>query len=179
MKYKHFILASLVLFTINKSFAQEAITPRPSPLAIVTMKYEDTYVKVTYCQPHKRDRKVFGELVPFGQVWRTGANEATEITLTGDLLIKNDTLKAGTYAIFTIPQPDKWTIIFNSQLGQWGAYNYSEKADVLRVDVPVQKLTGVVYEPFTIAFEQKNDKAEMQMMWESTKVSIPISILTE
>jgi hypothetical protein len=179
MKYNLFILATLVLFTITKSFSQEAVTPRPSPIAIVTMKYEDTYVKLTYCQPHKRDRGVFGGLVPYGQVWRTGANEATEITLTGDLQIKNDTLPAGTYAIFTIPQPDKWIIIFNKQVGQWGAYNYTDKADILRVEVPVQTLKNAVYEPFTITFEQKNDKAEMLMMWETTKVAIPIAILTD
>jgi hypothetical protein len=143
------------------------------------MKYEDTYVKLTYSQPHKKGRNVFGELVPYGQVWRTGANEATEITLTGDLKIKDETLTAGTYTIFTIPNIDRWTIIFNKQLGQWGAYNYSEKADVLRVEVPTGKIEKVVYEPFTIAIEQKNENAELQMMWDKTKVSIPVTFITD
>lgn len=157
--------------------AQEAITPRPSPTAIVTMKYDDTYVKLTYSQPHKRDREIFGGLVPYGQVWRTGANEATEITLTGDILIHGDTLKAGTYSIFTIPQKEQWTIIINGEVGQWGAYNYNQDADIMRFTVPVEHLTDVVWEPFTIAFEQKNEKADLVMMWDQTKVSVPIEFL--
>lgn len=157
--------------------AQEAVTARPSPLAVVTMKYENTYIKVTYSQPHKRGREIFGGLVPYGQVWRSGANEATEITITGNVLFGNDTLQAGTYSIFTIPEKDKWTIIVNSQLGQWGAYNYHEKSDVMRVELPVQKIKEVVYEPFTILFEQKNSIAELVMLWDDTKVALPIQFL--
>ncbi len=179
MKYRLLILTTLLLLIMGAVKAQEAVTPRPSPTAIVTMKYEDTYVKITYCQPHKKGRNIFGELVPYGQVWRTGANEATEITLTGDLKINNELLTAGTYTIFTIPNIDRWTIIFNKQLGQWGSYNYSEKADELRVEIPTQKIERVVFEPFTMAFEQKNEKAELQMMWDQTKVSIPVAFITE
>ena len=168
----------ILLFTVAiTALGQEAIKPRPSPTAIVTMKFEDTYVKVTYCQPHKRGRNIFGELVPYGKVWRTGANEATEITLTGDVLFLQDTLKAGTYSIFTIPDKNEWTVIINKQLGQWGSYNYVEKSDILRVKVPVQQLTDIVYEPFTIAFEQQNDHAELVMMWDKTKVSVPIEFI--
>ncbi|UII25460.1 DUF2911 domain-containing protein [Fulvivirga maritima] len=178
-------MKSKPLFTLILSllsyclFAQEAITPRPSPTAIITMKYEDTYVKVTYSQPHKRNRTIFGTLVPYGQVWRTGANEATEITLTGDLLInETDTLKAGTYSIFTIPSSDKWTIIINGELGQWGAYNYNPQADVLRFEVPTLNVKpGVTWEPFTMAFEQSNEKAKLAMMWDKTKVEIPITFI--
>ncbi|ELR71564.1 hypothetical protein C900_02479 [Fulvivirga imtechensis AK7] len=158
--------------------AQEAITPRPSPTAIVTMKYDDTYVKLTYSQPHKRGRDIFGTLVPYGHVWRTGANEATEITLTGNVLMNGDTLKAGTYSIFTIPQKEKWTIIINDELGQWGSYNYHQDSDVMRFDVPVEKTQSVVWEPFTMAFEQKNEEAALLIMWDQTKVSIPIQFLT-
>lgn len=173
-----FITFSTLFFLAQINLlAQEAITPRPSPTAIVTMKYDDTYVKLTYSQPHKRDRDIFGELVPYGQVWRTGANEATEITLTGDILINQDTLKAGTYSLFTIPGKDQWTIIINEELGQWGSYNYNPESDVLRFDVPVENIQNVVWEPFTIAFEQKNDKADLLMMWDKTKVTIPIEFL--
>jgi hypothetical protein len=179
MKYSLFIITGLFLFVSKNSFSQEAITPRPSPTAIVTMKYEDNYVKITYGQPHKRGREIFGGLVPYGQVWRTGANEATEITLTDDLLVKDNVLKAGTYTLFTIPSVDKWTIIFNKQLGQWGSYNYSESADALRIEVPTKKIENVVYEPFTIALEQKNEKADIFMMWDHTKVSIPIIFMAD
>ncbi|MBL3658146.1 DUF2911 domain-containing protein [Fulvivirga sediminis] len=173
-------LITFILLLISCSvFAQEAITPRPSPTAIITMKYEETYVKVTYSQPHKRNRKIFGTLVPYGQVWRTGANEATEITLTGDVLLnETDTLKAGTYSIFSIPNADKWTIIINKELGQWGAYNYNQEADALRFEVPTSSVKpGVVWEPFTMAFEQSNEKAKLVMMWDQTKVEIPMAFI--
>jgi hypothetical protein len=162
---------------VSGAFAQEAIKPRPSPTAIVTIKYEDTYVKVTYSQPHKRGRDIFGKLVPYGEIWRTGANEATEITLTESIRINGTEVEAGTYAIFTIPEEDSWTIILNDDLGQWGSYAYTKDSDVLRFNVPVTKLTNTVWEPFTIAFEQNNSEAEMQMMWDDTMVSIPIKFL--
>jgi hypothetical protein len=170
-----FISLLLIGITIN-GFGQEAVKPRPSPTAIVTVKYEDTYVKVTYNQPHKRGRSVFGDLVPYGEVWRTGANEATEITITEDIEMAGNRIEAGTYSLFTIPGKDEWTIILNGELGQWGSYNYNEESDVVRFTVP-SGLTDVVWEPFTIAFEQNNSEAEMQMMWDRTMVSIPIKFL--
>lgn len=168
---------SILFSVLNNTYAQEAIKARKSPLAIVTMKYENTYVKVTYSQPHKRARKIFGELVKYGEVWRTGANEATEITLTRDLVIQNDTLSAGTYSLFTIPNKNEWIIIFNKQLGQWGAYNYHEPSDILRINVPTQEIKDITYEPFTIMFEQKNEVAEMWLMWDNIKVAIPIQFI--
>ena len=165
-----------LLFSLT-TFAQEAVKPRPSPLAIVSARYKDTYLKITYSQPSKRDREVFGQLVPFNQVWRTGANEATEMTITRDMKINGIDLKAGNYSIFTIPEKDKWTILLNSDLGLWGAYNYNTKMDVLKFDVPVVPLTDVVYESFTIIIDQKNDKADLLMAWDTTKVIIPIQFL--
>ncbi len=165
------------LAVAGMAFSQEAVTPRPSPTAIVTMKFEDTYVKVTYSQPHKRGREIFGNLVPYGEVWRTGANEATELTVTEPVKIGGNRIEPGTYSVFTIPYEEKWTIILNEELGQWGAYNYNEAADVIRFDVPVQEVKDVIWEPFTIAFEQKNEHADLLMMWGSTMVSIPIEFL--
>jgi Protein of unknown function (DUF2911) len=164
----------LFLFLPLMAMAQEAIRPRPSPLAIVNARYKDTYLKITYSQPHKRERSVFGKVVPYGQVWRTGANEATEITITRDILINNVSLKAGTYSLFTIPEKDSWTIIINSDLGLWGAYNYNSKMDILRFTLPSQLIHGAVYEPFTITIDQKNDKAEIVLAWDSLQVRIPI-----
>ena len=159
------------------AFAQEEVKPRPSPNAIVTMKYEDTYIKVTYCQPHMRGRNVFGELVPYGEVWRTGANEATEITLTNNILLNGNELKAGTYSIFTIPYKDKWTIIINKGLGMWGAYNYTPDQDVMRFDVEVEKLENISWEAFTISFEQNSAAADLTLVWDKIKVNIPIKFL--
>jgi len=164
----------LLLFLPWLAEAQEAIKPRPSPLAIASARYKDTYLKITYGQPHKRERVIFGNVVPYGQVWRTGANEATEITITRDILINNKPLKAGSYSLFTIPEKDSWTIIINSDLGLWGAYNYNLKMDVMRFTVPSQLIQSVVYEAFTISIDQKNDKADIILAWDSVQVRIPI-----
>ncbi len=158
------------------SSAQEALKPRPSPLEMVTLKYEDTYVKVTYCRPHKRGRNIFGDLVPYGEIWRTGANEATELTITGNISMAGHAIKPGTYTLFTIPHEDRWTIVLNSELGQWGAYNYNEKFDVLRFEVPVNQVENT-YEPFTMEFEQKAQSAELVMMWDQIRVSIPLEFM--
>ncbi|MCW5911184.1 MAG: DUF2911 domain-containing protein [Cyclobacteriaceae bacterium] len=154
--------------------AQDTVKPRPSPLSIVTARYKDTYLKITYSQPHKRGRAVFGSLVPYGKVWRTGANEATEITITRDIVMNGFTLKAGTYSILTIPEKEKWTIIINQDTGMWGSYNYNAKQDVTRFDVPVQALSNVAYEAFTITVEQKNNVADLVFMWDKVKVVVPI-----
>jgi Protein of unknown function (DUF2911) len=164
----------VLLFTSFFSTAQDSVKPRPSPLSIASARYKDTYLKITYSQPHKRGRSVFGSLVPYGKVWRTGANEATELTSTRDLLINDLTLKAGTYSLFTIPDQDTWTILINQDVGLWGSYNYNAKQDVLSFQVPVQALESVVYEAFTIALEQKNNTADLLLMWDKVKISIPI-----
>lgn len=165
------LLAMLLLPVI--SLAQEA-KPRLSPLALVTARYKDAYLKITYSQPSKNDGEVFGFLVPYGEVWKTGDNEATEMTITRDVLVNGLPLKAGTYSVFTIPNKETWTIIFNSDLGLWGSYNYNVKTDVLRFDCPVQPIAGIVYKPFTIAVDQKNEKAEISFLWDKTKVSFNV-----
>ena len=158
-------------------YAQEAIPPKPSPLAVVAARYKDTYIKIMYSQPHKRGRKLFGKVVPYGQVWRTGANEATEVTVTRDILVNGTLLKAGTYSLFTIPEESRWTIIFNTDLGLWGSYNYNPKMDILRFQATVQPLTDIVYEPFTIRIEAKNDKAEVRLFWDNVSVGFPLQFL--
>ena len=150
----------LLLSTFN-SLAQEAVKPRPSPLTIVTARYKDSYLKIIYSQPHKNGREIFGKVVPYGAIWRTGANEATEITTTKDIMVNSTLLKAGTYSIFTIPEKENWTIVINSELGLWGSYNYNLKFDVLRFQIPVQPLQDVVYEPFTITIDQKMTKLKL------------------
>jgi hypothetical protein len=160
------------------SLAQESAKPRISPLAIASARYKEHYIKIVYSQPQKRGREIFGKLVPYGQVWRTGANEATEILLTKDILINNQPLKAGTYAFFTIPDKDKWKIILNADLGMWGAYNYNPKMDVLSFDVVSQTIPGeTVFELFTIQIDQKTDTAEISLLWDKTKVSFPVQFI--
>jgi len=171
------IASFLILSAISHLWAQEQIVIRPSPLAIVSAKYKDTYVKITYSQPQKKGREIFGALVPYGQVWRTGANEATEITITKDIFISGKLVPVGTYSLFTIPDKEKWTIILNKETGLWGSYNYNVKMDVMRFDVPVQTIQDVVYEAFTILADQKNNKAELVLLWDKTKVAFPIDFI--
>lgn len=163
-----------LVLTAVLSLGQDAVKPRPSPMAIVSNRYKDTYTKITYSQPHKHGRTIFGALVPYGQVWRTGANEATELTITKDIKINGLDLKAGTYSLFTIPGKESWTVILNSDLGLWGAYNYNSKLDVMRFDVPVIPVTEFVYEAFTILIDPKNSKADLVLAWDRTKVIIPL-----
>lgn len=167
-------LLAVMFLLFTEVQAQEPIKARPSPLEMVTMKWEDTYVKVTYGRPHKRGRELFGELVPYGKVWRTGANEATELTTTDDIKLAGKEVPAGTYTVFVIPYEDKWTVILNSDLGQWGAYRYDESKDVVRFEVPTKEL-DVTYEPFTIEFEQTGNEVALKMMWGTTGVEIPVS----
>lgn len=158
------------------SYSQEVKT-RPSPLAIATARYKDTYVKITYGQPQKKGRPIFGALVPYSQVWRAGANEATEITVTKDVIISGNLLKAGTYSIFTIPEKDNWTVIFNKDVGLWGSYNYNLKTDAFRLVAPVQRTPDAINEFFTIAVDQKNEKADLVFMWDDVQVRVPIQFI--
>lgn len=155
------------------SFAQER---RSSPLSIAATRYKDTYVKIVYSQPQKKGRDIFGHLVPYGEVWRTGANEATEMTVTTDIMINSQELKAGTYSIFTIPNQSSWIVIFNADLGLWGSYNYNQKREVLRIEVPVQ-VQYETTEAFTIGFDPRNNVADWYFKWDKTKVVVPIQFV--
>ncbi len=176
LKFNLILLYLLSFLSVNNLYAQEAVKARLSPLEIATVKYESTYIKVTYGRPHKKGRKIFGDLVPYGEVWRTGANEATEITTTKDVIINKKRLRAGTYTLFTIPEKDKWKVIFNSDLGQWGSYNYNPDKNVLEIDAKVSE-TDVVYEPFTIEFQLQDDKVNFLMIWDKTMASFTINFL--
>jgi hypothetical protein len=172
--YRFLILFFLIASTYSE--AQQAVKPRLSPVAIVSVRYKDTYLKVTYSQPHKRGREVFGKLVPYNEVWRTGANEATELTLTKEAFIGGTLIPAGTYSLFTIPNPEKWTIIINKENGLWGSYNYNHKLDLVRFEVPVEE-NPVAYEAFTIVIDQRNNLADLLLFWDKTKISIPIQFI--
>lgn len=163
----------VILLASESVIAQKAVESRPSPMAVARMKKDGAYIKVMYGQPHLRNRKMLGEQEPFGKVWRLGANEATEITLTEDVKLGGQNVEAGTYSMFAIPNKDSWTIILNSELGLWGAYEYDESKDVVRFDVPVQK-SSEKYEPFTIKFNETGNK--MMMMWDTMMVEIPVEV---
>lgn len=170
----------LVIGLTMPSFAQmdndESSAPerRKSPVAIARVKHQDTYIKVVYGQPHKRGRDIFGELVPYDKVWRTGANEATEITFTKPVMFGGKEVKTGTYTLFTIPGENEWTIILNDVLGQWGAFEYDNSKDYLRFKVPTHKLEKTV-EAFTMEFSKPQDNSTtLTMKWDKTAVDIPV-----
>ena len=136
---------------------------------------DKAFARVSYSRPAKKDREIFGKLIPFGKVWRAGANESTEIKFYQDVVIQGKKITAGTYALFAIPNEKEWTIILNSDLDQWGAYSYNEAKDVLRVTVPVKKAEEVV-ENFAIQFAKKTDNTVvLQLAWDTTLVELPLS----
>jgi hypothetical protein len=145
---------------------------RKSPHETVEGTVSGANVKVSYGRPYKKGREVFGGLEKYGRVWRTGADEATEISFSSDVNFGGKPVKAGTYTLFTIPNKDEWTVILNSQLGQWGAYDYEKHKgkDVLQATVPVNKLDKVV-EQLTIRFEGNN----LVIEWDTTQVAVPIT----
>ena len=131
-------------------------------------------VRVIYSRPAKKEREVFGKLIPFGKVWRLGANEATEIKFYQDVTFGGKPVKAGSYALFAIPDQEEWTIVLNGELDHWGAYSYKESLDVLRVKVPV-KSTADVVENLAVAFEKADAKAAiMRIAWDKTMVEVPV-----
>lgn len=160
-----FLSMIMLSATFMECSSQSPKSPR------VTAEGKD--VKVAYGQPSKKGRVIFGELVPYGKVWRTGANEATEITFAKDATFGGKPIKAGTYSLFTIPTETEWTIILNPELKQWGAYGYDKVKDknVLETKVPAKKTGGVV-EPLTYRFDDKNN---LIIEWDQTQVEIPVT----
>lgn len=171
-----FFTLLLVLGSAFSAVAQEVVEPpkpRLSPVAIARTMMGDTYIKIVYGQPQKKERVIFGELEPYGKVWRTGANEATEITFTDDVNFGGNRVPAGTYSLFSIPNRDSWTIILNSGLGQFGAFQYDEALDFLRFQVPVGS-SDKMYEAFTITLAEADGGVDMKMNWDQVEVVVPI-----
>ena len=173
--FKVFTLSLLVLAIAIPAMAQLNL-PRVSQKASVTQTVGLTDLSVTYSRPGVKGRTVWGELVPYGQVWRTGANEATKFTTSDDIMVNGQKLAVGAYALATIPGADEWTVIFNTQSDLWGAYEYDEKKDALRVKVKPQ--SGAQQEWFQITFDEVTpSSATMVLAWE--KVAIPLKIDVE
>jgi hypothetical protein len=172
-------LVILILLGWGVSLFNTRQTKAFSPEDRIEFERGDLVVKVFYNRPYKKDREIFGGLVPYNKVWRTGANEATTFECNKELRIEGKTLPRGKYSLWTIPREHSWTIIFNSQTGQWGINangeaNRDPQADVLTVDVKaVQQQTE--FEQFTISFEQVGEEAEMVLFWDRTLVVMPFS----
>jgi hypothetical protein len=167
------ILICTLLFA-TAALAQEAKKPLSPP-----MKAEGTIggkkITVDYSAPSKRDRKIMGALVPYGKVWRTGANAATTLKTEADLMIGKVHVPAGTYTLYTIPNEKDWTLIINKQNGQWGS-NYDEKQDLGRATMTVKAAPASV-ETFNIAIKPAGAKSgALVMAWENTEVTVPVMV---
>jgi hypothetical protein len=170
------IIGMLIIIIV---YLQLRETKSFSPEEEVIYEQGDVKLKVYYNRPSKKGRDIFGSLVPFEQVWRTGANEATTFESNRDLTIEGKKLKAGKYSLWTIPRKENWTFIFNSEHGQWGIdskgqANRQPNHDVLSVMVHAVEQEKV-FEQFTIFFEKSGEEIEMVLAWDKTVVSLPIS----
>lgn len=170
------IIAAIVAFI---GFMQLKNTKSFSPEEYVVFEKDDLKIRVFYNRPSKKGREIFGGLVPYDQVWRTGANEATTFETNRDLIVEGKSLKAGKYSLWTIPAENTWTIIFNAEHGQWGVNSKGEPnrnpaLDVLKVEVHAVQQERV-FEQFTISFDETGEDVEMVLMWDQTLVSVPFT----
>ncbi|HWY08792.1 MAG TPA: DUF2911 domain-containing protein [Candidatus Acidoferrales bacterium] len=155
--------------------AQQDKAKRPSPPAQATWDLGGgKSVTIDYSSPRAKGRKIYGELVPFGQVWRTGANEATTLVTPVDLTIGGTTVPAGSYTIFTLPNKDKWTLVISKKTGEWGTDYPGQPNDLARVDMKVSALPSPV-DNFTISLEKAGSGANLNIDWETTRASVAVS----
>ena len=175
---KKIAFLTFILFT---SFALRAQidVPAPSPLGTITQKVGLTEINIEYSRPSTKGRTIFGDLVPFGDLWRTGANGCTKIKINDKASIYGQDLEKGTYSVFTIPDKTEWTIILNKNTELWGSDEYKKEEDALRFVVkPIQLREKV--ESFTIGTDNiTNNSADISLSWEYTKVTFTVSFDTD
>jgi hypothetical protein len=168
------LLFALVLTTVVTAQEFSGMDKSPMDMAAYPTDYKisDKAMRIIYGRPQLKGRSM-SELAPTGKVWRTGANEAPEITFYKDVKFGGKDIKAGTYSLFTIPGDEEWTVILNKNLNQWGSYFYDESADVARIQVP-NGSDVTPMEEFSIAFKDVEGGAHMIMGWDKTRVAVPI-----
>jgi Protein of unknown function (DUF2911)/Tetratricopeptide repeat len=165
------ILAAIILFTADAQLK----TPPPSPPQTIKQDFGISSIELSYSRPGVKGRKVFGDLVPFGKVWRTGANSATTLSFEDDVTIAGIKVPAGKYGLLSIPDKDKWILIISKQTEVTNPSDYKQDQDVVRVSADAMKLKDPV-ETFTIQFANvKSSTCDLQLLWESTGVTLPIS----
>jgi hypothetical protein len=182
MNLKHLLSALIIGGTIMSTSAPVQAEqanlefPAASPTCTLKQRVGLTDIEIVYSRPGVKDRKIFGDMVPFGKVWRTGANGATKVTFSTPVKLDGHELPAGSYALMTIPGKDEWTIIVNKGSEQWGTYKYDEKSDVFRFTVKPIALAKPV-ETFTIDINDiKDDSSSINLEWEKTLVPIKLHI---
>lgn len=184
---KKFSLLAIILLAALSMNAQEVkfapLDASPVDIAYfphkaVKFKKTDTpspSIKVIYSRPAAKGRVIFGDLIKYGEIWRVGANENTEIKFYKPATINGVAVPAGSYSLFAIPEKDKWTIIINKELDMWGAYAYDESKDLVKITVPVKTVTTPI-ELLSIAFTSKDGITNLVIGWDKTTVEVPITI---
>ena len=167
------VLTLALMFTLTVQAQDKAKRPSPMRTAVATIPNGE--ITVQYSAPQVKDRKIWDALVPYGKVWRTGANEATEITVSHKMKFGGKNLAPGTYSLFTIPDKDKWTVIVNKELGLWGHYDYKPDNDVLRIEVPSKRIK-TTYESFTVRIDTSAQGTTLVLNWDDVEVSIPLGV---
>lgn len=171
---KNFLLTLLFCLSLFISNGQ-INTPQASPMCEISQSVGVSNVSITYNRPGVKNRIIFGDLVPYDKMWRTGANKATKVTFSKDVKVGGKDLPAGDYSLFTIPSEKEWTIIFNKELNLWGTGDYKQDKDALRINVPSETLEKSI-ESFTIDFGSFTPSgAELILSWENTRVVIQIT----
>ena len=170
---------SLVFYSIFFGSLKNVIWPL-SPKDTASIELNNLKLEVKYNRPSKRERDIFGALVPFNRVWRTGANEATTFSTNKDLLIQNMSLPEGKYTLWTVPMEDSWKVMFNSKQYKWGVNENMEPMwdpnyDVIELEVPAQTIKTTV-EKFTIAFDNKIGELKLTMAWDNTLIEVPLQL---
>jgi hypothetical protein len=169
------LLIALSLISLNSVVEAQFRMPAPSPTQTVKQDFALGQIELIYSRPIAKGRKIFGDLVPYNKVWRTGANNATILKFNDPVEINGKKLDTGSYALYTIPGEDTWEIIINKGTTNWGSNGYKESDDVVRMKVKSEKLKNSV-ESFTMQFgDVKPESLTLQIMWEKTGVTIPIN----
>lgn len=172
---KKVALAVLLVSALCAISSAQDKSKRPSPPEQAQCKFSDgKTITVDYSSPRAKGRKIFGELVPYAEVWRTGANEATTFVTTAGVSADGRDVPAGTYTIFTVPEQNKWTLIVNKKTGEWGIPYKYESEELVRIPMSVSKTSGPV-ENFTIKFDQGGSACTLNISWEETQASVKFS----
>jgi hypothetical protein len=176
---KRILLTAALIISALYTQAQAIVTPQASPTQTITQAFSVGTIEVSYSRPGLKGRKLGIDLAPYGKVWRTGANNATTIKFTDDVTIGGTLIKAGKYGVLSIPDATEWTLIITKDLNVNAPDLYKPANDVVRVKAPVTKLGNKV-ETFTINLANfTNSTCDLQLMWENTSVTLPISINTD
>jgi hypothetical protein len=174
MRHGIALSAILTLLFTAAACAQMGKSPPTPPASARCDLGGGKTIKTDYSSPRMKGRKIFGDLVPFGEVWRTGANDATTFVTSADVTVGGKAVPAGNYTLFTIPAADKWTLIINKKTGEWGIPYKYESDELARVDMKVSKLPGPV-EDFTIAYDKSKAGCTLRLDWETTRASVEVS----